>query len=72
MFRKKLIKTLLQTHVLNLPIGVKGLYGAKDAVKIKGIKWKVPLKSRWKSGVSVISNEGNSFFSLIYIMVQLL
>ena len=51
------IKAFLQTHVLNLPIGLNTSEGAKDAVRVKGIRWKVHLKSLWKSGVGVRSYE---------------
>ena len=67
LFLIQLIKAFLQTHILNLPIGLNTSEGARDAVRVKGIKWKVLLEPRWKNGVGGISNEGN-----IFNMVQLL
>ena len=52
----------LQTHIFNLPIGLNSSEGARDAVTVKGVKWKIHLKPRWKSGVGVMSNEILDFF----------
>ena len=52
-FVTQLFNISLQTHIVNLPIGLNSPMRAKDAVRVKGIEWKVPLKSRWKSGVSI-------------------
>ena len=53
LFLVQLFNISLQTHIVNLPIGLNSPMRAKDAVRVNGIKWKVPLKSRWKSGVSI-------------------
>ena len=53
----QLIIVFLQTHILNLPIGLNSTEGARDAVRVEGIKWEGLLKSRWKSGVGVRNNE---------------
>ena len=52
----------LQTHILNLPIGLNSSEGARDAVRVKGVKWKAHLKPIWKVGVGVMRNEIQDLF----------
>ena len=53
----QLIKTFIQTHIVNLPVGLNSYEEARHVVRVEGIRWKVHLKSRWKSGVGIMSIE---------------
>ena len=64
MFLIQLFNISLQTHIVNLPIGLNTSERARDAVRVKGIKWMVLLKSKWKIGVSVTINEIQDLFIL--------
>ena len=71
MFVRQFFKAFLQTHILNLPIGLNRPEGARDAVRVMGIKWKVNLKSRWKSWVGVTSYLDSSWIHCDNIFLQL-
>ena len=64
MFMIQLMKAFIQTHILNLPIGLNTYERARDEVRVEGIKWKVHLKSRWKSGVGITSIEILDLFKI--------